>query len=58
MCRGGLVDTVGGEGEGGTSRNSLTDVYALPRAEELAGVNVLSNTGAPAQARRQPRGRG
>ena len=47
-----------GEGEGGTNRNSLTDIYALLRAEELAGVNVLSNTGAQPRARRQPRGWG
>ena len=38
-----------GEGEGGTDRNRRAGVYALPRAKELAGVNLLSNMGSSAQ---------
>ena len=44
----GFMDTPG-EGEGGTNWNRRADVYALPRAKELAGVNLLSNMGSSAQ---------
>ena len=40
LVENGLVDTVG-EGEGGTNRESSTNIYTLPRAKQIARGKVL-----------------
>ena len=42
LVENGLVDTVG-EGEGGTNRESSTNIYTLPRAKQIARGKVLYN---------------